>query len=91
VNFEIYIRFAMYFLLILYGIMCANTCSHGVVVDFKVFVIIRSVVFNSASILFTCVLFFQKRQQYSALEYTKSSPQLVPASLCIMLFLLFSF
>jgi hypothetical protein len=40
------IRFVTYFLLISYGIMCAKTCSHGVGVDFKVPVIIRSVVFN---------------------------------------------
>jgi hypothetical protein len=81
--------------------MCAKTCSHGVGVDFKVPVIIRSVVFNWASILFTCTLFFQTGQQYSAVEYTRASPvtrkvcafapQLVPASLCIMLFLVFSF
>jgi hypothetical protein len=46
-------------------------------------------------------LFFQTGQQYSAVEYTRASPvtrkvcafapQLVPASLCIMLFLVFSF
>jgi hypothetical protein len=30
----------------MYGIMCGKTCSHGVEVDFKVSVIIRSVVLN---------------------------------------------
>jgi hypothetical protein len=70
-------------------------------VDFKVPVIIRSVVFNCASILFTCALFLQTGQQYPAVKYTRASPathrvcafapQLVPASLCIMLFLVFNF
>jgi hypothetical protein len=45
-------------------------CSHGVGVDFKVPVIIRIVVFNRASILFTCAPLFQTGQQYSAVEYT---------------------
>jgi hypothetical protein len=39
-------RFVIYFLLMSYGIMCAKTCSHGIGVDFKVPVIVGSVVFN---------------------------------------------
>lgn len=81
--------------------MWLKTGSHCVGVGLMSPAIILMVLFSCASILCTCGLFSQTGGQYSAVEKTRPSaeerrvevdtPQVVPHSFGIMLFLEFSF
>jgi len=82
------------------GATFERTGSHCRLVARTQSVMIRIVLFNWVSTFFACTLFSQTGAQYSATLYTKAradmrstfarQPQLVPASLLIILFLVFS-